>query len=158
TRASVVVPVDSARIQRALGAGITAAHAKRWLTALGCRVTGTAARWRVRAPSWRRDLKLDVDVIEEIARCAGYDRLPATIPVAPIAAASAQSSSFARAQRLRDLCAGLGLTEIASWSLLSKEQLDRTSLAAGAVALANPLSQDHAWLRPSLLPSMLQVA
>jgi phenylalanyl-tRNA synthetase beta chain len=98
-----------------------------------------------------------VDLHEEIARLAGYARIPSTIPVAPIAAASSESTQrFQRVHALRHRCAGLGLSEVITWALVSEQDLVRAAIpVAEAARLANPLSQDHAFLRPSLRVSLL---
>ena len=182
------VRLEASRVSRWLGTPVPHATASRALQRLGCTVrqqaTGwpphlssarradrplgrtagspTASRqvggWRVRVPSSRRDLRRDVDLIEEIARLWGYDRLPATIPQAPIGAASVADAAHAGAQTLRQLCTGLGLWEIITWSLISEASLARAGCAEQGkwARLVNPLSRDHAVLRPTLLVGMLQ--
>ena len=114
-------------------------------------VVGTYAVARLKS-----DLTTEVDLYEEFARLIGYDRVPASMPTVSLSSRAADSSSASAS--LQQLCAGLGLTEVITWSLLSEPELRRCSWpAAGTVRLVNPLSQDHAILRPSLLMGLLQV-
>jgi phenylalanyl-tRNA synthetase beta chain len=103
------------------------------------------------------DLAREVDLYEELARLSGYDRLPATLPQVRIGSPAGDGDAYRRAQSVRCLAASLGLTEAITWSLVSEAALTRCGLPAdAAVRLANPLSQDHAFVRPGLLPGLLQ--
>ena len=148
-------------MSRCLGRRVEPAELRTGLARLGCRVAsgGHSSTLRVTPPSNRLDLAQEVDLCEEIARLAGYDRLPATLPMVPLASgAGDESAGYRRAQSVRCLCASLGLTEAITWSLLSETALAHCGLTpSAATRLANPLSQDHAFLRPSLLPGLLQV-
>ncbi|MDP3703638.1 MAG: phenylalanine--tRNA ligase subunit beta [Candidatus Omnitrophota bacterium] len=156
-----VIVVEPARMNRWLGTTLHPPTIRATLAALSCRVASSSAGeiLRVEPPSFRRDLTQEVDLSEELARLVGYDKLPATIPVRPLAAVLLPdaSAAYRRIYALRELCASLGLTEAVTWSLVSEAELVRLGYApAGAVRLANPLSQDHAYVRPSLLPGLLQ--
>lgn len=112
---------------------------------------------RVSIPSFRQDLRGDVDLAEELARLHGYDRLPSHVPTSALPQEQGDSAPFWRIQSLRCLCASLGLAETISWSLISETELARCGfLPSEAIRLVNPLSQDHAYLRPSLLMGLLQ--
>ncbi len=155
-----VIPLDGARLNRWLGTSFTPAQLRTTLARLSCRVASSAASaiLRVEAPSFRRDLTQDVDLYEEIARLHGYDR-PRASRVAPASAPAPEerSAAFWRLQSLRCLCASFGLTEAITWSLLSEADLSRLGIpAAQAARVANPLSQDHAYVRPTLLPGLLR--
>ncbi len=154
------ITVDLARASRWLGTPIAPSAARTMLARLGCRVAGADAgkTVHVSAPSWRRDLVREVDVYEELARAMGYDKLPSHLPSGETSAASRKGSAdFWRSQSLRCLCASLGLTEVIPWALVSETDLSRIGLSAShAARLSNPLSQDHAFLRPSLLIGLLR--
>jgi phenylalanyl-tRNA synthetase beta chain len=117
----------------------------------------------VTVPALRRDdVTREVDLIEEVARIDGLERLPATLP-----ARRGAAGMLSRAQRLRraaeDALAGRGLYEIAGWSFASTDLLDVLRLPAGdemrrVVRLSNPLAESHSIMRPTLLGSLLEAA
>ena len=78
----------------------------------------------VTVPTWRGDVEESADLVEEVARIVGYDRIPATIPVGPLPEPPA-IDWFAREDRIRDLLVGAGLTEIVSYSLTSRAVMAR---------------------------------
>ena len=108
----------------------------------------------VEVPGYRVDLEREVDLIEEVARDTGYERVPATLP------GVRQAGGLTHEQRLRrrvaDLLAGAGAMETRSLSFLSTA--DREALGWEAVRVANPLSEDDAYLRPGLLAGLLSTA
>lgn len=128
---------------------------------LGAAVEKNDGGWSVSAPSWRNDLETKEDLSEEIARLVGYDKIPATLPVAP------PGRGFTRVQqqrrRLVQALADAGLTEVLSYPFVSKAANDTFGVAeAGAnrtaVKLANPISEEHGYLRTSVLPGLIEVA
>jgi phenylalanyl-tRNA synthetase beta chain len=128
---------------------------------LGAAVEKNDAGWAVSAPSWRNDLETKEDLSEEIARLVGYDKIPATLPVAP------PGRGFTRVQqqrrRLVQALADAGLTEVLAYPFVSKAANDTFGVAeAGAprsaVKLANPISEEHGYLRTSVLPGLIEVA
>jgi len=156
TRTSVTI--EPARVKQWLGPGVTTQQATAALTRLGFSVRKQRLAWRVGVPSFRRDVKQDVDLIEEIARLVGYDKLPETVPSASMDARAGGGSSYARTMELRRLLAGSGLSEAITWSLVSEQDLERVKWpqAAEALRVRNPLSRDHLVLRPTLLVGMLR--
>src|SRR3989338_3336675 len=153
-----LVAFDAERLTRWLGMPVPPSTARTTLARLGCRVaSGAGSTMQVSVPSFRRDLAQSVDLSEEVARLVCYDRIPARLPVAPMAVPPIEASLYASLQSLRRLCAGLGLTEVITWALVSASDLERSGHAVDEAArLANPLSQDHAYLRPSLRMGLLQ--
>jgi phenylalanyl-tRNA synthetase beta chain len=155
-----VIALEPQRLSRWLGVRLEPTTIRATLAQLGCRVASSeaAGSWRVTPPSFRQDLTQAVDLYEELARVTGYDRIPATLPVSPVAGGRPEeTAAYERFHTLKRWCAGLGLTEAVTWSLVSEAELARCGVAASrAVRLVNPLSQDHAFLRPSLLPGLLQ--
>ncbi len=153
--------IDAGRASRWLGMPLSPTAIRTVLARLSCHVasSGAESMLHVGVPSFRRDLTQDVDLYEELARTVGYDRIPASLPTVSLAVRlPEETASYQRAQSLRCLCASLGLTEAITWSLISESDLTRCGYAASdAARLSNPLSQDHAYLRPSLLPGMLRV-
>jgi phenylalanyl-tRNA synthetase beta subunit len=108
-------------------------------------------------PWWRTDLKLAEDLVEEVVRVIGYDRIPSTIP-----AWRPNTLQFDRDQQLKNklqaILTGAGLFEVMTYSFVGKDQL--TLIGADStlnLKLKNPLSSEQAYLRSSLLPSHLNV-
>jgi phenylalanyl-tRNA synthetase beta chain len=154
-----VIALDSARVNRWLGTNLSPAAMRTSLATLSCRVaaSGHGTLMRVSIPSFRQDLRGDVDLAEELARLQGYDRLPSHVPTSALPQDQGDSAPFWRLQSLRCVCASLGLAETINWSLISETELARCGVSpAQAIRLVNPLSQDHAYLRPSLLMGLLQ--
>jgi phenylalanyl-tRNA synthetase beta chain len=106
-------------------------------------------------PWWRdHDIEDGRDLVEEIARVYGYANMPPVFPagISPVPS----DPSFAFEARLRRLLKGFGATETMGYSFVSRQELEKTGLQAETtLKLQNPLSQDHEFMRPSLIPSML---
>lgn len=110
-----------------------------------------------KAPWWRTDLRTQEDLLEELARTIGYDKIPATIP-----AWHPLEVPFDRTRRpkqqLRELLSGLGLYEVMTYSFVSSEQIEGIGAdPKDYLKLKNPLSSEQAYLRRTLLPSHLRV-
>jgi phenylalanyl-tRNA synthetase beta chain len=152
-----VIEVDLARATRLLGFPVDAASAEATLAPLGF---GTAAsgdgRLTVTVPLHRRDVVVEADVAEEIARAHGYDRIPDPLPRAALPATRADPAE--PRHRLRRVLAGLGLDEVVTHALIGPADLSRSGfdpVAAHLVRIANPLSEEHGILRPVPYPSVL---
>ena len=111
----------------------------------------------VTVPSWRGDIRQEIDLVEEVARIYGLDKVPVSSPRSELVA-GADDTPIRRTIQLRGRLVGLGLREIMNYSLLSPQLLDRFGLDAptGRVVLPSPLSQDQSILRTSLIPQMVE--
>ena len=107
-------------------------------------------------PSWRYDLSLEADLVEEIARIYGLDNIPDTMPSAP-SISNLDQSAYRAKRRVRELCLGLGFTEAMHYSFLSKRELDDfdTRKAADRLVIPDPVSVEYGVMRDSLLPQMM---
>ncbi|BCW18812.1 phenylalanine--tRNA ligase beta subunit [Arthrobacter sp. NtRootA9] len=128
---------------------------------LGATVEKHDGGWTVTAPSWRHDLETKEDLSEEIARLVGYDKIPATLPVAPPGRGLTRVQQQRR--RLIQALADAGLTEVLSYPFVSKAANDTFGVAEhgaerSAVKLANPISEEQGFLRTSILPGLIEVA
>lgn len=140
---SIALAVKS--VDRLLGLALAPERIAEHLKALGCDVQEAGSgQLAVRPPLWRRDLTIEADLIEEVARVEGYDRIPAIVP--SVAPHEISSAAYAREQRLAHALEGLGYREIVTHSLRD----------AGEVAVRNPLSEEQRFLRDSLVPGMLE--
>jgi phenylalanyl-tRNA synthetase beta chain len=130
------------------------------LVALGLGVEAERnGSFRVSVPSWRVDLQREEDLVEEVARQLGYDRIPsATGVLRGEQVPSAAVGALALEERTRDILAHLGFHEAFSYSMLARGDDDPfvREDAAAAVALANPIAEPMAVLRRSLLPGLLR--
>ncbi|MDR4533324.1 phenylalanine--tRNA ligase subunit beta [Glutamicibacter sp. PS] len=157
--AHVLLPEGFA--QRLIGVDYSDAQITEALTGIGASVTRTAEGFAVQVPSWRPDLAIKEDLVEEVARIVGYDQIPATLPVAPPGRGLTRSQSQRR--RVLQALADAGLTEVLCYPFVSTTQNNTFGTAnAGtevpSVALANPISKEFGFLRTSLLPQLLETA
>jgi phenylalanyl-tRNA synthetase beta chain len=135
---------DTAQVAWLTGLDVHVNEAEQALAALGFTVApGKGDRWlRVGVPSWRPDVAESADLVEEVARIAGYDRIPSTIPTGPLPE-PLRESWFDREEALREVLLGAGLTETITYTLTSRAALAKLLLEGGAGAgnlLAAPAS------------------
>ena len=115
---------------------------------------------KVIPPSFRVDVSRPVDLVEEIARLSGYDRIPTTFPVISEGSAGALPSQRHREQVLR-LMTGLGFSETITYSFVHPQSCQHLRIASGdpgarVLRVLNPLSEDQGIMRTSLIPGMLE--
>jgi phenylalanyl-tRNA synthetase beta chain len=157
------IRLREARVRAILGVSIERARQAQILNALDFATEEREDGLEVTVPALRReDVTREVDLIEEIARIDGLERLPATLP-----ARRGAAGKLTHAQRVRraaeDALVGRGLYEIVGWSFTEPELLDRLRLPPRhelrrVVALENPLSDGQSIMRPTLLGSLLDAA
>jgi len=144
---------------RIVGVDYTAVDVVSSLETIGCRVSRDGDTLAVLPPGWRPDLRVAIDLIEEVARLRGYDAIPSVLPVAPagrgLTPAQRGRRSVARA------LAEHGLTEVLTYPFVSPSIHDAFGLASDderrqAMRLANPLSDEQPQLRTSLLATLLE--
>ncbi|WP_430443055.1 MAG: phenylalanine--tRNA ligase subunit beta [Pseudomonas piscis] len=154
----LVAPVTlrAERISQMLGMELEGSEVERLLTALGLTVAADGAgQWRVDVPSHRFDISLEVDLIEELARLYGYNRLPVRYPqarLAPQAKAEAQGDLPA----LRRLLVARGYQEAITYSFIDPKLFELFSPGVEPLLLANPISADMAAMRSSLWPGLVK--
>ncbi|OLC31039.1 MAG: phenylalanine--tRNA ligase subunit beta [Armatimonadetes bacterium 13_1_40CM_64_14] len=150
------------RVGRLLGIEVAQAQGEVMLRSLGFGVTKQGDKLTVTVPSFRRDVERAEDLIEEVARHHGYDRIPEAMPVE--ATAQATRAPILDAQHaVRDVLIRTGLTEVLTVPLTTPAVLDGLRLPSdhpwrAMVPLRNPLIEDHTHLRTTLLAGLLQVA
>lgn len=142
---------DAALPQKILGLDVSEARQKELLEALGFSI---GPDWQLTIPTWRNDVALPADVVEEVARLEGYDAIPETaLPTAPNV--QALSPALAVQEDIRHSLAGRGLKELITYSFVSAQAATFFD-AAENVTLENPISSDLSAMRPSLLPNLIQ--
>ena len=146
------------RVERLLGETIPRDEVVTILDTLGFTIE-TGEVLKVTVPPWRdSDVRREADLIEEVARIYGLDRLPTTLPARERAVGRLTPSQRLR-RRLEDALRDRGLREVVAWSFTSPQALQRLRLGGEPVlALANPLSEDQSLMRPLLLPGLLDAA
>ena len=154
----VEIVLDVQRAQQRLGIELTLDQVRQMFLGLHCEVReGSATTLTVIPPSYRFDMAIEVDLIEEIARLIGYDRMPvAPLPTDANAILTAASSSQS-AYRLRQELAAMGYNEAVTFSFIEAEYAQVFSAQAGK-ALANPISTDLSTMRTSVWPGLCLAA
>lgn len=151
-----VILFDIGRVEKLSGLSLPASEIKTTLETLGCVLVGESNLLEVTPPSWRPDIHGAADLVEEVVRIAGIDRVPATpLPRTSGVSKPVLTDKQKRARKARRLLAARGLVEAVTWSFLPKPQAELFGAGASLVELANPISVDLAVMRPSLLPGLV---
>ncbi len=152
------------RVNYLLGTGLTPAVMKKTLERLHLpvRLQGQPPVLTVKVPAYRGDITQEIDLVEEIARLYGYDKIPVTLP-GNITAREKRTLAQRREEAGREAAAASGLTEIITYSFIGPQILDQLQLPIDhpwrrTVKIRNPLREDQSLMRPSLLPGLLGVA
>lgn len=149
------VAISENDVEKLLGIKITSAEIKDILKRLGFQVSGEK-EMIVSVPNRRFDIGIKADIIEEVARIHGYDKIVGTIPVST----SLGGLTFAQKQRreIKRLLSDLGLNEICTYSMVSEKEASQFAFLNGEkqdVTVLMPLTQDHKYLRKTLVPSLI---
>lgn len=154
-----VIDFPPTELKRLAGLNLALPEMKRVLTKLGFFVAGQGATVKVAPPSWRPDVEGTADLVEEIVRIIGVDRVPSTpfdrgeAPRKPVL-----TSVQVRTRKARRALAARGMVEAVTWSFISKAQADLFGGSKPELALANPIAADLSDMRPSLLPGLIVAA
>ena len=152
-----VINLDVAYVNKVLGITLPAAKIKQILSKLGLQVkVKTKNILIVRVPSFRQDLKLPVDLIEEIARIYGYAKIPQTLPAVKLGQGIPDKREIVSG--IKNILRSLGLHEVITYSLVDRNLLTKAGINPDAqlAEIANSLSKDQEVLRPTLLPSLIR--
>jgi phenylalanyl-tRNA synthetase beta chain len=145
---------DPALAEKLGGLAVPAGRQKAILESLGFTVD---ADWNVTVPSWRRDVDGPADLVEEVIRIEGIDKVPSTpLDRVPGVARPTATPEQKLERKLRRTAAARGLNEAVTWSFIS--EAEAAPFGGGAWSLANPISEDMKVMRPSLLPGLLAAA
>lgn len=151
------VSLTGAEVSKKLGIAIKPSQVTSIFKRLGLRVRPSSkAGWQVDIPSFRSDLIRSVDLIEEIARIYGYGNIPETLPSRPPLFVQANPRHEVE-QKARHFFVGAGYYETVTFSLISGLSLEPEKDLKNALSIHNPQNQELKWLRPVLLPSLLEV-
>jgi phenylalanyl-tRNA synthetase beta chain len=154
-----VIAFPLSELKRLTGLDVPLAEVRRLLARLGFFIASQGPVVKIAAPSWRPDVHGSADLVEEVVRILGVDRIPAT----PFPRSDAQRKPVltplqARTRKAKRALAARGLVEAVTWSFISKAQADAFGGGAPELALANPIAADLSDMRPSLLPGLIASA
>lgn len=155
-RSPISIALRASRVSRVLGTDIDRTEAERILSGLGCRFETQERGWKVDVPSWRHDMSREIDLIEEYGRVSGYDRIPTELPPIPPRTGAGDTHRGRIQYLIRRGAATLGFHEAINYAFCSASSLERARIPAPPVALLNPLSEEQAVMRTSLLPGLLE--
>jgi phenylalanyl-tRNA synthetase beta chain len=154
-----IIDFPTSELKRLAGLDLNLIEMRRVLTKLGFFVAGQDSRVKIAAPSWRPDIEGKADIVEEIVRIVGVDRIPSTpfgrgdAPRKPVL-----TTAQVRTRKAKRALASRGLTEAVTWSFISKPQAELFGGGKAALALANPIAAELSDMRPSLIPGLVAAA
>ncbi|NBO69515.1 MAG: phenylalanine--tRNA ligase subunit beta [Bacteroidetes bacterium] len=154
----IIISLDLKKASSLLGIEIQQSVAVKHLELIGCTITNnTPSSLEIIAPSWRIDIHEEIDLIEELARIIGYDNLPINVDVRFPGNASIDPKLKQHSLRniIRKQLTSMGLQEIVTNSLMNAEKA--MQFTDDPIRLINPLGEEYAAMRPSLIPASLEV-
>ncbi|WP_433884775.1 phenylalanine--tRNA ligase subunit beta [Pseudomonas vranovensis] len=149
------VTLRAERLTQMLGMEMASAEVEQLLNGLGLKTTAGEGQWQVEVPSHRFDISLEVDLIEELARLYGYNRLPVRYPQARLAP-QAKAEARGELPALRRLLVARGYQEAITYSFIDPKLFELFSPGVEPLLLANPISNDMAAMRASLWPGLVK--
>src|SRR5665213_1048756 len=154
-----VIDFPLTEVKRLAGIEVQLLEVERILSHLGFMLAGNGPVVKVAVPSWRTDVHGKADIVEEIVRMVGVDRVPMTpfergdAPRKPVL-----SAIQSRTRRAKRALAARGMVEAVTWSFISKPHAELFGGGGDGLALANPIASDLSDMRPSLLPGLVAAA
>lgn len=150
---------DTRRIASLAGLNLPIGETRRILDALGFEPSGKTSLLKTTVPSWRPDVHGPADLVEEVVRIAGLDRIPSTPMTRNTGIARpVMTQQQQRARRARRTLAGRGMIEAVTWSFIPGPQARHFGGGQEDLELENPISSEMTSMRPSLLPGLLAAA
>ena len=146
-------------VDNLIGTKLTLTQSKNILKALDFEVKSASKETlKVTPPSFRNDIREEIDLIEELCRVVGYDQLPMSLPTIKLQDIPA-SKNYETRKYVRQILTAQGLDEVMTYAMVSKKALEKLNLRlVTSLEIQNPLSQDQELMRPSLLPNFLSIA
>jgi phenylalanyl-tRNA synthetase beta chain len=154
-----VIDFPLSEIKRLAGVAVALADVRRVLDHLGFSVAGQGERLKVTVPSWRPDVQNKADLVEEVIRIFGVDRVPSTLfdhgeaPCKPVL-----TPIQLRTRKAKRALGARNLVEAVTWSFIAKAQAELFGGGKPELALANPIAADLSDMRPSLIPGLVGAA
>jgi phenylalanyl-tRNA synthetase beta chain len=148
-----IVSLNIKDVERNLGEYVCQSKIKKIFKSLSFRIKEEKDKLKVYIPSFRKDIKEEIDLIEEIARIFGYDNIPLTLPYIKVSTPKTPIQDLIKGI-IKSSLLKMGLNEVITYSFIDPDYLREKEEAIGII---NPLSQDLSYLRPNLLFSLLKV-
>ena len=155
----LIIDFPLSEVKRLAGIEVPLIEMRRILTHLGFMVAGNGPVVKIAVPSWRTDVHGKADIVEEIVRIVGVDKVPMTpfdrgeAPRKPVL-----TPIQLRTRRAKRALAARGMVEAVTWSFIAKPAAKLFGGGAAELALANPIASDLSDMRPSLLPGLIAAA
>ena len=150
------IPFDLGRVAALTGVTLDEAEIRTILETLGFTLSGKGRKLAVAPPSWRPDVHGPADLVEEVIRIAGLDRVKAVpLPRLHGVTQPVLTERQRRSRRARRALAARGMVEAVTWSILPRDVARAFGGGADALELSNPISTDLSSMRPSLLPGLV---
>jgi len=154
-----VIDFPLSELPRLSGLKLPLADMRRILEKLGFFIAGQGDRVKVAVPSWRPDVHGRADIVEEIVRIVGVDKVPPTpFPRGDNARKPVLTPIQLRTRKAKRALAARGLVEAVTWSFVSKREAELFGGGSAELALANPIAAELSDMRPSLMPGLLTAA
>jgi len=152
-----IIALDPKYVNDRLGTALSEAEIASSLRTVGCDVD--TSNWQVDPPSWRSDLQIPADLVEEVARIVGYDQIPSILPRSPYAATLTPVQL--RRRTIASALAARGLTEVQNFPFVAEstmKTLNYTGERAATFRIANPMSEETPLMRTHLIPGLIAAA
>jgi phenylalanyl-tRNA synthetase beta chain len=150
---------DPTYVRHLAGVEIPREGVQEILTHLGFHIESKGINFIVQPPTWRRDVEGKADLVEEVARIAGYDGLPATpLPALPRPVGGVLSPRQSRMRTARRALAAMGYAEAVTWSFTARPVAELFGGGQPELVLDNPIAAELDCMRPSILPTLIEAA
>lgn len=146
-------------VSEVIGGDYTATQVRDALINIGATINEKSSDWVVTPPSWRPDLMMKADLVEEVARIEGYENIPSRLPQSP--SSRGLTALQKRRRRVGQYLADRGLLEVHNYPFVSPETIEVmgfTGPRARTFRIANPISEKEPLLRPHLIPGLIDAA
>lgn len=158
------ITVRYSKVNETLGLKLTKEEIINCLDGLGFETKKLANSLKIKPPAYRRDIKKEIDVIEEVARIYGYDRIPAQLPKATIGIESSEDRKSRSAEVKNDMKQAFlksGFTEVINYSFMGLQDIDLLGIGEdderiNLVQIKNPLKIEESFMRTTLIPSFIK--
>lgn len=150
-----VITLNLAKVNQLLGINLTTADVNEALQKLQFKYEAANELWQITPPTWRYDIRIEEDIVEEIARIIGYEQIPAIMPNMPLVS-NLQATLVDEQAILRQVLIEHGFSEVVTYSFVDHNVQDLFAFNEAAIALANPISSEMDVMRVSLWPGLLK--
>lgn len=151
-----IISLNPNRVEQLTGVAVAVKDVKAILKSLGCKIDGKGDALKISVPSWRPDIHGPADLVEEVVRIVGLDKIPAT-PLARVhgVAQPVLTEHQKRIRLARRALASRGLVECVTWSFIPQNEAEHFAGGQENLQLSNPISVELSTMRPSLVPGLL---